>query len=286
LKPIYLFFCLIVFGSLLACKKNNLEPVPGGTVLLFDTIPVVKSINSNIAEGSGIADSKINPGYIWVQEDGGNPSELSLIGTNGVTIKKIYVKNALNRDWEDMALVGNDLYIADIGDNLQVYPDYSIYRIPEPLAAADTASSIEVIKFKYPDGPHDAEAILIDSASKDIFIITKRINPANIYKISFPYASLNTAILTGTLPYWGITGAALSLNGREIIVRTYFNLYYYTRAGGESIDQALKKGYTNLPFYAEPQGEAITFANDNTGFFTLSEKGTTAVANLYYYKRH
>ncbi len=61
-----------------------------------------------------------------------------------------------------MALSGNDLYIADIGDNAQVFPTYNIYKFPEPAVAVDTIMTVDTIQFRYPDGSHDAEAFLID----------------------------------------------------------------------------------------------------------------------------
>ncbi|MGB3008458.1 MAG: hypothetical protein WBC06_18220 [Chitinophagaceae bacterium] len=271
-------------GCLIACQKE-ITALPVNEILPFDSIPVVKLINPIIEEGSGIADSKANPGYLWVQEDSGNPAELFLLSYNGVTLKKIYIKNSSNRDWEDIALSGSDLYIADIGDNQQVYTEYTIYRVPEPISTLDTANSLEAIKFKYPDGSHDAEAFLIDPSTKDIYIITKRDVPAGIYKLSYPYSSMNTVILVTTLPFFGITGAALSFNGKEIIIRTYLNLYLFSRTTGQSIEKALQSKYIILPYISEPQGEAVTFANDNSGFFTLSEKGVAPGVNLYFYKR-
>jgi hypothetical protein len=284
LRFVQLFSILILAGCLIACQKE-IAALPVNETLAFDTIPVVKTVNPIIEEGSGIVDSKKNPGYLWVQEDSGNPPELYLLRYNGVTLKKIYIKNSSNRDWEDIALSGSDLYIADIGDNQQVYPEYTIYRVPEPLLTMDTASSNKAIKFKYPDGSHDAEAFLIDPTTKDIYIITKRDVPAGVYKLSYPYNSLNTVILVTTLPLFGITGAALSTSGKEIIIRTYLNLFHFSRPSGQSIEQALKGKYKSLPYVTEPQGEAVTFTIDNSGFFTLSEKGLSAGVNLYFYKR-
>ena len=74
-------------------------------------------------------------------------------------------------------------------------------------------------------------------------------------------------------PYPGVVSAALSLDGKEIIVKTYTNLYYYQRQTGESLASAIQKNFTILPYKIEPQGEAVTFANNNSGIYTLSEKG-------------
>jgi phosphatidate phosphatase APP1 len=91
--------------------------------------------------------------------------------------------------------------------------------------------------------------------------------------------------LAGTVSFTGATSACISNDGKEIIVKTYPALYYYSRVPGQSIEQALQNQYTPLPYVLEPQGEAVTFATDNSGYFTLSEKNAFSFLNLYFYRR-
>jgi hypothetical protein len=165
-----------------------------------------------------------------------------------------------------------------------VYSSYKFYKFPEPSAAVDTVTGIETINFTYPDGSHDAEAFLIDAATKDIYIITKRDNLSRIYRLSYPYnTSVNTVALMGDLPYTGVVSAAIS--GNEIIIKTYTDLFYYKRKSNESIEQSLNNPYIRLPYQVEPQGEAVCFAANGSGFYTISEKGFTSAVNIFYYKR-
>jgi hypothetical protein len=275
---------LILLGAtgLVCCQKGV---SPGTKDTGFDSVPTIHQLVPLVNEISGIADSKINSGYIWGQEDSGTPPQIYLIKHDGTVVKKIYLKGITNRDWEDMALFNNEIYIAETGDNSQVYPDYKFYKFAEPSAATDTVSSIETISFTYPDGSHDAEAFLIDPASKNIFIITKRDNPSKIYKLSYPYGSSNTVSYVGSLPYTGVVSAAMSADGKELVVKTYISLFYYSHAQGESLDQSLQKTYTSLKYVVEPQGEAVGFAADGSGFYTLSEKAFSSIVNLCFYKR-
>jgi dipeptidyl aminopeptidase/acylaminoacyl peptidase len=268
---------------LFACHKGEASGPP----LFFDSIPTAKTVIPIINEGSGIADSKANPGFLWVEEDSGNPPQLYLISHDGTVSKKIYIKGAVNRDWEDMALVSDELYIADIGDNAQTSIDYFFYKFTEPTASADTVTDFTTIRFRYPDGSHDAEAFLVDPSTKDIYIITKRDSPSRIYKLAFPYNSVsyNAVEFVGALPYPGVVSAALSADGKEIIVKTYTNLYYYQRQTGESLASTIQKNFTILPYKIEPQGEAVTFAYNNSGIYTLSEKGFGNSVILYFYQR-
>jgi hypothetical protein len=283
-RALFILFSYSQLVSFSSCQKKSADP---GGVLIFDSVPIAKPLNPVVNEISGVADSRANAGYLWGQEDSGNPPQLYLVSHDGSLAKTIYIKGVTNRDWEDMALSGNDIFIAETGDNGLAFSEYVFYRFPEPLFTTDTVRNAEAIRFKYADGPHDAEAFLVDPASKDIFIITKRDSPSKIFRLAYPYSStsLNTAAEAGTLPYSGVVSAAISADGKEILIKTYPAVFYYKRSNGESIDQALRKIYTQLPYKMEPLGEALGFARDNSGFYTLSEKGFGSSVNLYFYKR-
>ncbi len=281
--PSLLFPLPLILFSAICCTKKS---AAGTSSLLFDSVPVSHLVTPIINEGSGIADSKLNPGNIWVEEDSGNPSQIFLLRYDGTVVKKVFIKGSINRDWEDMALYNDSIYLADIGDNNQVYKNYTFYIFPEPAASADTINAVRAVSFMYPDGSHDAEAFLLDLTTHDIYIITKRDNPSLIYKLSYPYsASVNMLTKAGQLNYTGVVSAATSIDEKEIIVKTYFGLNYYKRKSGQSIIECLQQSPRALPYVIEPQGEAVCFAQKNNGFFTLSEKGFASFVKLYFYSR-
>lgn len=254
---------------------------------VYDSIPVVRSVVPIINEASGIADSKRNPGMLWVEEDSGNPPQLHLLGHDGKVVKQVFIKEAINRDWEDICLSDGKIYIGDIGDNSQVYDEYTIYRFDEPPASADTVNTLEKIRFNYADGPRDAEAFFVDPWTKDIFIITKKDNPSRIYRLSYPYSNtvINKAVQVASLSYSGIVSAAISPDGRELIIKTYIGLQHFKREINRPITDFFKNKFTALAYRPEPQGEAVGFAVTGNGFFTLSEKGFASVVNLYFYPK-
>jgi hypothetical protein len=285
-----LFGLLFFIG--IACQQGKGDDQnPDG----FETIPVTKPMIPGILdEASGMADSKANPGYVWVEQDSGNPAAIALLSHTGVVLKTIFIKPAVNRDWEDMTVADGPvagtpcIYLADIGDNNRTALQYSIYRFAEPPATMDTVFACDNIIFQYPDGAHDAEALLVDNTTKDIYIITKQDMLSRVYKLPYPQntTGINTAILTGSLSFNGVTGAAFSPGGNEILIRTYTSVYYWKRNAGQSIEQALGQHPVALSIQFEPQGEAICFKNDDTGFFTLSERPSIiAGVNLNFYKR-
>lgn len=284
---VFVSFVLVSIFCFGACQREVRGEPTQATKPMFDSVPSAVPVQPLIGEASGIADSKANPGYLWVQEDSGNPTQLYLLGHNGTVQKSVFVNGVTNRDWEDLCLAGNDLYIGEIGDNNAVYPEYAFYKFAEPTLAVDTARNVETIRFRYPDGSHDAEAFFVDPSTKVIYIITKRDAASVIFKLTPPFsASVNVAEAVGQLPYNGVVSAALSPNGREIIVKTYPRLLYYKVAAGEKPEAALQTSATVLPYVIEPQGEAVCFSAANNGYFTLSEKGFAGSVQLYFYKRN
>lgn len=270
------------------CSSDDDKESPANSPqLLFSDSPTSKTITAAIKEASGIADSKTAPGNLWVVEDSGNPPQLHLLNYNGEATGKVYLKGATNRDWEDLVLFENQLFIADIGDNKNSKSNYTIYQFPEPGAGTDTVKTFNRIRFRYADGPRDAEALLLDPQTKDILLITKQDNPSRIYKLTYPYnyTTIDTARFVGNLTFTGVVGAALSPDGSEALLKTYLGLYYYKLQAGQTLQTILQQTPGDLAYTVEPQGEAVTFARDNSGFYTLSEKALSDFVNLYFYKR-
>ena len=275
------FIVLLIF-----CQKS---PGPGMIQAYgFEKVPQVIPIKRGvIPEASGIADSKRNAGYLWVQQDSGNPPAIYLLKHDGTITDSIFIDGATNKDWEDMALAGDELYIGDIGDNNAVHSKSTFYCFTEPVLGTHEVTSFKVIDFKYPDGAHDAEAFLVDPRTKDIYIITKREERSKVYKLVYPQSttSLNEAVFVTDLSFNGVVSASIAPNAREIILKTYTTLYYYTKEATQSIAAALEKQPSTLDYQVELQGEAVGFRIDNKGFYTLSEKAFNITPALHYYKR-
>ena len=87
-----------------------------------------------------------------------------------------------------------------------------------------------------------------------------------------------------------ITGGAVSADNSEILIKNYFEMYYWKRSSGETIPAALKRPPAKVTYSGinsdgsgqEVQGEAVSFAADGSGYYTLGEG---AAAHIYYYKK-
>ena len=255
--------------------------------------------NPAIIEASGLVVSRSNPSLLWVHNDSGDYNRLFVAGRNGEDHGEFILRGAHNRDWEDIAAGPGPvsgltyLYVGEIGDNLAQYDIMSIYRVPEPdISALDSVTympvdNVERIDYVYPDGPRDAETLMVDPLTKDLYIVSKREERSGVYLAEYPYpvGEVITLKKVGSFPFNRALAGDISADGREIIIKTDYRVYYWTREPGEAVFEALKRQPVLLPYTVEPQGEAIGWMPDGSGYYTVSEIVDNIKPVLYFYRR-
>jgi hypothetical protein len=254
--------------------------------------------NQAITEASGLAASRQNKGFFWTHNDSKDPNRLFLFDENGKDKGTFLVEKTTNRDWEDLEMVTINntpyIYVADIGDNDSEHTKKYIYRIKEPKIAQsnkpvnDILKGIETIVVTYPDANRNAECLMIDQQTYDIYIVSKFEKNVVVYQIPYPQSTtkINVAKPIATLPITFVTGGTISLDNQEILIKNTDNVFYWKRKKDETIAAALKRPATILPYLKEPQGEAIAFAVDGSGYYTVSEIKKKVKPHLYFYKRN
>jgi hypothetical protein len=261
---------------------------------------VISLKQKRLREISGLAASLQYKGVLYVHEDSGHPNCLFITNEKGDDLGRLTIRKGFNRDWEDMAVGPGPLpehqyiYVADIGDNLYWHCKMHIYRFPEPVLnmqagpVRKTIKDADVITLQYPDKPHNAEAILLDPLTRDIYIATKEDDSCRLYVARYPQLTRRKMILEPviTLPFTLVTGGNIASNGLEILLRNEDVYWYWKRAKGETVAAALRKTPQQIePTAKEPQGEAICFAADQQGYFTCSEVNKKQAPVIYLYKR-
>lgn len=282
-------YSVVIF--ICACGKENNA---GSGV--FSSQPIAKEVPEGYApEASGIADSYINDGQLWLIQDRGNPAELLQLSQEGIPGPKLRIEGVVNRDWEEIFIGAGPLqgrpylYIADIGDNFKAFGEYTILRFLEPSKDIGVVDVVEKIVFRYEDGQsRNAEAMLVDPKSLDILILTKEDAKVDIYSIAYPQLTNanNLARFRGTLTLGSITAASLAPGGTGILLRNYKEAYYWNTTSSTPLIDALAAQPAMVSLVREPQGEAIGFSSKGDGFFTLSEQGPTSEkVRLLFYSR-
>jgi hypothetical protein len=242
------------------------------------------AIPSVLGELSGLAASARHAGILYAHNDSGDIARLFAITDTGALVAELGLDGASAVDWEDMSLgpcpSGACLYVGDIGDNDYRRTSYAIYRVVEPQGYPASGSqmlvSYERFAFVYPDGPHNAEALLVHPQSGRIFVIVKAASP-DVYELPTPLMPNEVATLakvaTLTLPALAgvVTGGSFHPCGGRLLIRTYAAVHEFVQPGGEPFEAIFGAPATLVPVALEPQGEAVTYAADGQGYFTASE---------------
>ena len=253
-----------------------------------------------LVEVSGLGFSRLRPDLLWAHNDSGDGANLygssvdvsASAGGSGpaqlVTATEVFAI-----DWEDMAIIGTPgepgtVYVGDIGDNRELRAFVFVYRFVEPEVPADTApGAVEVIverfSLAYPEGPRDAEALLVDPLDGDLFIITKggSAEPV-VYRAAAADLTDGGAVTmqaVAALDVRGqVTAADFSYSGDRVVVRTYEEVLVFPRID-EGLGSTFGQAPCAFPGPDEPQGEAVAFDESN-GIVMVSEGNAPAVYRL------
>jgi hypothetical protein len=222
--------------------------------LLAPAQPAFTLRDAAIGESSGFATSSYNASFILTHNDSGGRPEYFVVDTRtGKTVARVPVGGAKNVDWEDIAVSGHTVYLADIGDNRAARANVTIYSVAEtrPGSHGPTPKAIATT-LTYDDGPRDAEALLAPPGGAPRFVVTKQLLGARVYTIDGAHLR-HTADLGAGL----VTGGSWSPDGRRIALLSYEGIFVYDAA-------AWPKGRAQvLPLPPLRQAESITWAGND-----------------------
>lgn len=178
-------------------------------------------------------------------------------------------------DVEDLALSGGTLWLADTGDNNRVRSSIALTSMDPVTGAGESRSLV------YPDGAHDAEALLIGADGRPVIVTKEILLSAGIYTTDSVAADLPAGPTSlrrvgqvrlgptdtpgGPVPIAGstlVTGGAVSADGRVVALRTYTDVYLFAAPDGDVVSALTGTTPVRVPMPNQPQGEAIAFTPD------------------------
>jgi hypothetical protein len=260
-----------------------------------------------LTELSGVIGSEEHYETLWAVNDSGGAAELYAMGEDGTALGAYPVEGATNVDWEDLAVgrfpdpARSYVFIGDIGDNEATRESVTVYRVPEPVLPLEPPGrplpDAVAIELRYPGGPADAEALLVDPRTGDLIIITKAQGfertsrvlraPAASLVEGAPVTMLDDGEFTVPIldfipnrPLWAVTSADFGFDGAALLVRTYASIYVYLRADGVSVADALRNMPCVAPSAREDQGEAIAVLDGIDGYVTISEGAAAKIHHV------
>ncbi|MDX6214787.1 MAG: hypothetical protein QOG99_371, partial [Frankiales bacterium] len=198
-----------------------------------------------IAESSGLA---VSHDILWTHNDSGDTARFFALDRHCRTLATYNVMNNVTNetatDWEDMARGGGSLWFGDIGDNAATRSQVQVIRVPEPtVTRGEHGLRATVYLFRYEDGPHDAETLLVHPRTGQLFVVSKSYDgSATVYAAPLhPSATtLNTFTkvaqlqthVTGTaggplgaLGQLSLTAGDINATADRIVLRTYTDAY-------------------------------------------------------------
>lgn len=224
--------------------------------------------DERITESSGLAASVRHPGVLWTHNDSGDAARLYAVGPDGSTLATLVLAGQEPRDWEAMTsdVVGGGtpvLYVGDIGDNSGSRTNgILVHRLEEPAVLADAEVPVVSYRLRYPEGPADAEALLVDPRSGGLVVVTKGLLGGGVYAAPVPL----DADAPNVLSYLGaapglVTDGAFLPDGR-IVLRGYDGMWVGTPEGGWG---------RRLPLPPSSQGESLAVAPGGAAVYVGSE---------------
>ena len=287
---IYIFSTSIVFSACPGSESNQNERPRFESLDVYD----VTTLDRKMAESSGMASED---GLLWTHNDNGNSSEIFRFDSeSGKVTKVINLEEIKNRDWEEMHIDSNYLYIGDIGNNKGDRNKLRVCRYDRSVLQSDSTDILiepEKIGFFYPGRPeiliknghdYDAEAFL--TTPERVYIFTKnwKNQECNLWSIPNQDGEWEAKLISSFDAQGLITSATYLKGTSEVVLLGYKRgtlprPFIWVLSGFQTGDffSGQKKRY-NLDTFG--QSEAIIAIDENTVGIT-SERGKSAPAKFY-----
>jgi hypothetical protein len=255
------------------------------------------TLPSVLAESSGLLKTGAN--RFFSHNDSGSDPVLTEFDSSGTVKRRLYI-NASNVDWEDITTdVSGKVYIGEFGNNNNDRKNLRIYIMANPSTFTKDTTSVGILNFTYQGQtafPPAAEALNYDMEAMfwwndSIFLFSKnRTSPYNGYTVMYALpakagtyvAAKRDSFYTGAGAWLNqsITGAAISQDGKKVVLLGYDKLWLFK---GYTGNKFLKGQVNTYTFNALSQKEGICFADSNTLYFT-EESSPLSSASLFRFK--
>lgn len=223
-----------------------------------------------ITESSGLDRSTRHRGVVLTHNDSGDGPRVFAVGTSGRTRAVWTLSGASAHDWEDIAIgPRHTVWVGDIGDNAVRRDRIQVYAFTEPSALRDRAVPARRYQLRYPDGAHNAEALLVQPGSGRLMVVTKARRGAGFYRAPqrLTTSGVNRLVRIGPAPEL-VTAGSVRPGGGQICLRDYQRAYLYRHVGASPRRVALP---------STRQGESLTYGTGGGSLLVGSERAHSPV---------
>jgi len=236
--------------------------------LFFAIIPGVAAAEDTVAftikdaritESSGLAVDSAGNIY-WTVNDSGDRGVAYGLGLDGKVQGTLNFR-AQPVDVEAVAVHDNRLYVGDIGDNTGSRSFVRVFYFNNPRANGLTVS-YHAYDFRYPDGPHNAETLLVNESGR-LFTVTKGQDGAIYAGPKKPdRQGINKLKKVGSAPS-DVTDGTFLPGGDKIALLTYTTVTV--------LDASTYEVLASSPIPHQRQAESLTLSLDEQSLLVGSE---------------
>ncbi|HYP43762.1 MAG TPA: hypothetical protein VEQ66_01005 [Propionibacteriaceae bacterium] len=176
--------------------------------------------DGRVTESSGLA-RDVDQKIFWTVNDSGSEGTVYGLTAKG-DVQGVLGFRVQPTDVEAVALHDDRLYVADIGDNFRARDTISVYYFSDARPDNRTRP-YRSYDFAYPDGPHDAETLLVDGNGR-LYVVTKELRGGIYAAPEKPSRQgVNRLRRVADAPAFVTDGVFLPDSDR-IVLRTYVSL--------------------------------------------------------------
>jgi hypothetical protein len=162
------------------------------------------------------------------------------------------------------------LYFGDIGDNASKRTEIDVYQVPEPRGPSANVPWVRY-RFHYPDGPHNAETLMVDPHTHRLYIASKvTLAEGTLYEAPATLSTTDINVLEVVRSGMPLltTAGDISPDGKLMVLLTYFGAYWAVGVNGT---------LHAFPVPEQRQNEGIAFTRDGRSVIVDSEGVHSAV---------
>lgn len=224
--------------------------------------------DSRVTENSGMARDTRNKVY-WAVNDSGALGVVYGIDASG-KVKGTLRYNAFPVDAEAVAWNKDRLYVGDIGDNDKKRKTIRVYYFDDPQPN-DKTRTYKAWDFRYPDGAHDAETLLVTPQGR-LYIATKEVKGGLYQAPEKPSRDgVNKLKRVHDLPSTLTDGVVLP-GGKQIALLTYAKVLV--------VDAKTYADKGSADVTGVPQAEALAVGLDGTSLMVGGEGKSSKVYSM------
>ena len=254
-------------------------------------------------EASGVAVSSRTPNAFFLVDDATGTGDIVAVDAKGTLLTRMPVSGMSAANAEALssgpcgttplpgAPASDCLYVGDIGDNNSRRDDIAVYRLAEPDirgasgSGADDPLPADEWHYTYPDGPHNAEGMIIDTDGS-VLVVTKPGRagspPHRMYR-GAPGGGELVLVREFRPPdaqrplrtmFTGNVVTDLATAPGRVLLLTYDEVQEYKAPKADApLSSFPDWPHRRLPLGGLPQAEGVASAADGCGYVVASEGG-------------